>query len=173
VNYYAHTTSPGNEEPLVSDQAVTDTFVGITDADTMRVAAHLAEERTDEIGAEYSRANAMKLLGYGRHLRKLEQTTSVSPEEYTLRSDLESERYFVVVQAYDLRKKKDRRPKLVWTLHLNMRSAGNNFHEAVAMMSEAAVNYFGRDVDRVDTTIPNLKQGKVELGEIKILGETP
>lgn len=175
VDYHAQitdATNPSRGEPLVSDQMVNDTFVGIASADIMSVGFQQAVERTDQLGADYNRADAMKLLGYRRHLQKMAEHPFLTAEEATLRSDLESERYFVVIQAYDLRQVRGRKPKLVWTLHLNMRSAGNNFQEAVAMMGDVAVNYFGRNVDQVDTALPKVRQGQVTIGEITIVGES-
>ncbi len=175
VDYHAQVTdasNPSRGEPLVSDQMVSDTFVGIAGADVMSVGFQQAVERTDQLGADYGTADAMKLLGYRRHLQKMAERPFLTAEEATLRSDLESERYFVVIQAYDLRQMRGRKPRLVWTLHLNMRSAGNNFREAVAMMGNVAVNYFGRNVDRVDTALPKVRQGQVTIGEITIVGES-
>jgi hypothetical protein len=171
VDYHPHTFAAGNEEAMVSDQAVADAFVGISSSDAMTAAEQEAELRTDQLGAQYNRANAMALLGYGRHLRKTENQPFATAEEATLRSDLDSERYFVVIQAYDLRQMTNRRPKLAWTLHLNMRCAGNNFTEAVAMMGDVAVNYFGRDMDRVNTVLPRERRATVTVGEITIIGE--
>ena len=62
-----------------------------------------------------------------------------------------------------------RRPVL--TLHLNIRSPGQNFTTALAHMGNVAVDYFGRNTDSVETARPHERTGTVTLHDVKILGE--
>lgn len=128
------------------------------------------ERRTQELGGDLGNS-ATHLLGYTRHLQRMAQSAFASTEEETLRVDLRSERYFVVLRAYDLRKMQNKRPRIAWTLHLNMRSPGQNFRHAMVAMSNVAVNYFGRETSSVETSLPGLRQGEVTIGEITIVGE--
>jgi hypothetical protein len=118
-------------------------------------------ERTD-----LGNASTAQLLGYTRELRKLSNTMGISTTESMLKSDLTSDRYFIILKAYDLRAKPGAgRPfPTVWTLHLNMRSPGINFRSALDRMSAAAPEYFGRATDSVQTVPPHLKATKVEVG---------
>ncbi|WP_146180258.1 hypothetical protein [Opitutus sp. ER46] len=129
------------------------------------------ERLTDQLGGDMANANAILLLGYSRQLRQLSELPFITTAELALRSDLKNERYFIVLRAYDLRHRTGRRPRVLWTLHLNMRSAGVNFREAMASMGDVAVHYVGRNVDQVETALPKLKQGTVTIGEVKIIGE--
>lgn len=168
-----HTFNPDIEASLTvgSDQAIANSYANITGENDMRVGFDQADRRTDSFAADFDAANNVKLLGYGGHLRRLAERPFQSTTEATLRDDLSSERYFIILRAYDLHDLKNRKPRVVWTLHLNTRSPGHNFSEAISLMGHVAVNYFGRESDGVVTVPPKLPEGKVELGEIKILGE--
>jgi hypothetical protein len=172
-NLPTHTYDSSNETPLLvgSDQKIADFYGNVASESDMRVGFDQTDRTTDSFGADFDNANNIALLGYGRHLRAMAAQPSQSTTEATLRSDLTTERYFVILRAIDLRSFKNGRPRVVWTLHLNMRSPGHNFPEAVNLMGNVAVNFFGRESDGVVNVPPRLREGKVELGEIKILGE--
>lgn len=118
-------------------------------------------------------ANNARLLGYTRELGRMEQSAFQTTAEETLHSDLATERYFIIVKAYDLKtaEPKSRMSKPVWTIHLNIRSAGQNFRTALARMGNVAVDYFGRNTDSVETARPHERTGTVTLHDVKILGE--
>jgi hypothetical protein len=127
----------------------------------------------DHVAIDQSSANLAQLLGYTRELRQLAAGQGTTADEYTLRSDLKQERYFIILRAYDLRQTAPpdgpRRP--VWTLHLNMSSPGNNFTGAIARMSAAAVDFVGRTTDHVATVRPRVREGRVEVGPLTIVNE--
>jgi hypothetical protein len=89
-----------------------------------------------------------------------------------LRSDLLSERYFIIVRASRMHpQKKEKPPQPVWAIHLNISSPGNNFRTAMEHMSTASIAFVGRTTDTVKTLSPKQLETKVELGEPIILGE--
>ena len=90
-----------------------------------------------------------------------------------MRSDLSSERYFIIVKAYDLRATPPpgRRSRAIWSLYANCSSPGNNFTDALNLMGAAAANFFGRTTDGMITTRPDEREGKVNLAPLIILGE--
>ena len=128
---------------------------------------------TEQLRSSLNHATNAQLLGYTGALRKLNSTTTIDPLEITLKSDLASDRYFVILKAYDLHEKispgKTRRA--IWTLHLNMRSPGINFRAALDRMSATAADYFGRASDGVTTIVPRLREGRVEVGTPVIVGD--
>ncbi len=134
-------------------------------------------DRLDELGGQIdgaqTQATNARLLGYERDLKRLSRENFATEEERTLNFDLTTERYFIILKAYDLRDKtvsgKPRRP--VWTVNLNMRSPGTNFPTALGTMSMASVDFLGRTTDRVASVRPKQREGKVELGQVIILGE--
>lgn len=126
----------------------------------------------DQIANDYSSANSAELLGYSKTLHQYTQRALQPAEEYALRQDLGQMRYFIILRAYDLRAATPaERRRAVWTLHLNVSSPGNSFDMAIDRMSLAAMNYVGRSTDTVQTVLPRVREGKVEIGPVVILGE--
>jgi hypothetical protein len=130
------------------------------------------EQLSDQIVNDYSMASSAQLLGYTKDLRKYGKQLVSSAEEYSLRLDLTQMRYFIILRAYDLHASTPAaRNRAVWTLHLNVSSPGNNFNTAIDRMCVAAVNYVGRSTDEVETVRQPVREGKVEIGPLVILGE--
>jgi hypothetical protein len=138
-----------------------------------------ALERIDRLSADLAtqgRGNdSVALLGYAEALHQLRQETWSSETERALHHDLNSERYFVIVRAYELRggAAESRRHRPVWTMHLNIRAPGNNFRTALARLSVAAGRFAGQDSGTVATVrVPDRERtGTVTLGDLIILGE--
>ena len=132
--------------------------------------ALLSNQETDATRQQqFLNANA-ELLGYKRSLLKEGERLFSSEEEITMRSELAEERYFVVLMAYDYQLlKKEKKPRLLWVTRMSVRSPGNNFAEAVPGMTRVAADFFGQqheDLTRVQTKLP---EGKVEIGEVKVV----
>ncbi|MEO6569504.1 MAG: hypothetical protein ABIO94_12130 [Opitutaceae bacterium] len=128
---------------------------------------------TDQVSADLAHASSAQLLGYTRDLRRLSSSLAVTTEEISLRAHLTSERYFVILKAYDLRQKPEpgMARRAVWTLHLNMRSPGTNFRIALDRMSVASADYVGRGTEEVTTVSPPHRDARVEVGTPVVIGE--
>lgn len=89
-----------------------------------------------------------------------------------LTEELEEERYFIVLMAYDFQllwKKKT--PKLVWETRFSIKEQGNEFDKALPAMAGYASKYFGEDSRGLrHRSMPN---PVIHLGELKILEEVP
>ena len=86
-----------------------------------------------------------------------------------LMDELESPRYFVVLQAYDFPKMwKEKKSELLWTTRLSIRAKGRSFDENLWSMAMASSRVFGTKTDRLKR---NLKPARVEFGELEYLGE--
>lgn len=133
--------------------------------------AEQLERITDAVSADEGDRNIAQLLGYTRALRRLERKVGMSAEEESLRYDLRSERYFLIVRAYALRGPAPKPLRPSWILHLNVSSPGNNFRTAMIRMSEIATRFAGRSTERVETLRSPAPDFKVELGDLIILGE--
>jgi hypothetical protein len=124
------------------------------------------------VAQESSQLDVAQLLGYTGTMKRLKGRSLLSVEEETLNHDLNTERYFIIVKAYDLHGGAGRKPRQVWALHANIRGPGNNFQTALGRMSRVAANYFGhvtKDVETVRTGKRELN-AKVEIDEMVILG---
>ena len=129
------------------------------------------ERYTDNLDSDYATANTAKLLGYSKSLQRLGKNIFGSTEETTLRSDLCTERYFIILKAYDLKEPltAGQKRRAVWTAHLNMRSPGKNFPTALRQMGNVGAGYFGKSTDTVETRLPVVREGRVILGPLVII----
>lgn len=118
-----------------------------------------------------------RLLGYVRELQRFGAENGYqSDREKLLSAELSEERYFVVLMAYDYQAmKQEKRSKLLWTTRLSVRTAGNNFTEALPVLAQAGSHVFGKEVEGLVHAKANLREGRVTFGEMKVLGvvETP
>ena len=141
-------------------------------ADAPQISTFGVSQAAEEVEREMTQGSNAKLLGYDADLRRLSTSSFSSPEEDSLHFDLSTERYFIILKAYDLREKisSGHRRRAVWTVHLNMRSLGINFETALASMGRTAAEFAGRSTDRIQITLPGVREGKVETGPPIILG---
>jgi hypothetical protein len=86
--------------------------------------------------------------------------------------ELEANRYFVVLMAYDFQLMwKQKKHKLLWETRFSVRQRGHNFDQDLASMADAASKYFGQDSQGlVRTSVPF---AHVDIGEVKSLGAVP
>jgi hypothetical protein len=111
------------------------------------------------------------LLGYADMLRKIGGANlhSFTETQRSLLDELAEERYFVILMAYDFNAYKNKKSVLRWTTRLSMPSPGNNFRDAVAMLSETGAGVFGRKLDRLSQVKGRVRSGEVIIGELKTI----
>lgn len=111
------------------------------------------------------------LLGYRRSLAKERQKARPSTQELTLSVELNEERYFVVLMAYDYQfMRREKKPKLLWVTRLSMRSPGNNFTEALPALAIAGAEAYGKSLDGLQRVRVNDREVEVKMGELQVLG---
>lgn len=114
------------------------------------------------------------LLGYERKLEKERRELAPTAAEITMTNELNEERYFVIVIAYDNRMvKKDTKARILWITRLSIRSPGNNFTGALPVLSKAGSEVFGRQVDDLIKVKVSDPRGTVKLHELEIKGTVP
>jgi hypothetical protein len=95
-----------------------------------------------------------------------------TPREYRRQdmiNELEQDRYYVVLMAYDFQKIwKQKKRELLWETRFSIRQRGHDFDTELTAMSQEASKYFGRDSHGLARE--TLPEGRVELGDIKTLG---
>jgi hypothetical protein len=88
---------------------------------------------------------------------------------HDLIADLESERYFLIISAYDFRAAKtDGKLKPLWVTRVSIQAQGNKFDQALAPMLARASRHFGQDSGRLLRQYQ--PEGRVTLGELKVVG---
>jgi hypothetical protein len=102
---------------------------------------------------------------YGNYVRG----TALGLRREDLITEIEDNRYFVVLMAYDFQLMwKEKKHKLLWETRFSIRQRHNNFDDALAGMAKAASEYFGQNsggLVRRDAPL-----GRVDIGDMKSLG---
>jgi hypothetical protein len=119
-----------------------------------------------------------KLLGYdsddavGTEFGNYIRGTALHARRDDLVSELEDNRYFVVLMAYDFQLLwKQKKHKLLWESRFSIRQRDHAFGKDLASMAKFASRYFGQDTHGlVRKTIP---LGRVEIGNLESLGAVP
>ncbi len=166
-------TAYQNAQDLIKDEAID--LVGktpqeVADAKSAGDAAFLMLGLQNSIRDQNNYQNA-KILGFRDDLLRARNLQFAASSE-DLITELEGNRYFVVLKAYDFQlawKKKQR--KLLWETRFSIREQGNSFSDQLPAMALYASRYFGQDSGGlVRKPLPNTK---VELGETKYLDFEP
>ena len=130
--------------------------------------------RAEDRIAEKTDAQNASMLGFDSwwETAVLTKGTSRDIRWRDLLDELEDQRYFVVLMAYDFQLLwKEKKRKLVWETRLSIRAHGHDFDKALPGMVLYAGKYFGQDshgLQRRDVPV-----GKVTLGELKVVDGLP
>jgi len=120
---------------------------------------------------EADRQNA-NLLGYTSELMRRDNPSlygGAGTAYSDLMEDIESERYYVVVTAYDFQEAlQHKNKKGLWRTVASIDARGNRFDERLLAMVERASRYFGRDSGRLIRQFEYTPH--IDLGELKTLG---
>ncbi len=135
----------------------------------------MAMARVEMENRERDSANAGNalILGYLDDInarRDLITWADVGNLEQDLISDVEETRYYIVVRAYDFKAlQKDGKQVVRWTTRISIGAQGHGFDERFAQMVAAAGGTFG---EQQGLRRRFYGDPRVDLGEIKYLGET-
>lgn len=131
---------PPSEDPTVK---------ALNEAATEEMVQGLTEIRfAQDARIEADRQNA-NLLGYTAELKFRDNPSlyaGAGTAYYDLLEDLESERYYISVTAYDFQAAlQHKQNKGLWRTVASIDARGNRFDEKLAAMVERSSRYFGRD----------------------------
>jgi hypothetical protein len=117
----------------------------------------------------------VKMLGYDSWWEATlgdTRGTALAGERQDLINEIEENRYFVVLMAYDFQLLwKEKKHKLLWEARFSIRQRHHEFDKDLPSMAQYASQYFGQDSHGlVHKAIP---LGHVDIGELKSLGEAP
>lgn len=107
-----------------------------------------------------------RIIGYQEDLAStdgLKAVAGLGPYRNELLSDIEDDRYFVILVACDFQTAmKEKKIKPLWWTRYNLRVRGNRFDEALGQMTRFASRYFGQNSKGlIRNRVP---VGKVEIG---------
>ena len=146
----------GSDEMAAADAAFTAAFAALQ-------AENARRDRANKLNAQ--------MLGYDSWWDATARFKGTPFESrwQDLVNELEENRYFVVLMAYDFQMMwKEKKTKLVWETRFSISEHRNRFDQQLAAMAKEASKYFGQDSHGlVRKAVP---EGKVEVGEPKSLG---
>jgi len=145
----------GDEEQIVEDPLINDTYFNDL-------------KRLSELSHNNQAGMSNIKLGIGRALNRRNITTA---EEFDLRAELEAERYFIILMAYDYKKlRSTKKQELLWTTRFSVPSLGTNFEEAYPALARAASSYYGSSLDKYVTTKTHFGTGSVDIRSLETVG---
>ncbi|HLP26579.1 MAG TPA: hypothetical protein VK477_12940 [Acidobacteriota bacterium] len=100
----------------------------------------------DDARAQANGRNS-RLLGYHEELKNIPTYwgNMVADGRDQLIGELEDDRYYVILAAYDFRAAtKERKPKILWVTRFSLQARGADFDRSIDRMVQAAASYFGR-----------------------------
>lgn len=125
-----------------------------------------SERNRDQLDA----ANAA-LLGYDAFLNSTAgyEGTPLEHRREDMLEELEQDRYFVVLMAYDFQRMwKEKKHVLLWETRFSVRQRGVEFDKQLEAMARNASAYFGQDTHGL--VRQDMPLGHVEIGEVKSIG---
>ncbi len=165
------------EDPDIN---VMDRGAALSEAASLRSAATDALEsgilKTQMFNDIRDRANEKnaRLLGYMREINDRNNPTrfgGAGTAYDDLISDIENERYFVIVSAYDFRAAtREKKLKLLWATRVSIAAQGSRFNETLPAMLANAARQFGQNSGSL---IRRYQEGVVRLGDTKFLETVP
>ncbi|HEY4988455.1 MAG TPA: hypothetical protein VII09_01540, partial [Opitutaceae bacterium] len=175
VVYWGTTIGPEDNSPQSSRESsqLTEWADAHWDTDPGHAAALRAEAgglRPMEAGIDGKiDARSANILGYTDEIFR---TSPHDPWMNTLRDEIEEDRYYVVLLAYDYQAARNQNERrLLWETRFSVPERGNDFEKAFPMMASIASKYFGQDSHGL--VHHNLADGHVEVGEPRSLGTLP
>ncbi len=145
-------------DPETFSEVYDDTFEDISDLDDI--------SRNNE--AKHANSMDNRSLGIGRALNRKNINTT---EEFDLRVELEDERYFIILMAYDYAKLRETKEKeLLWTTRFSVPAIGTNFVDAYPALARAAREYYGTSLEKYAKTTTQFGTATVDIGDLETVG---
>ena len=158
------TKVPGSGPPGVVEAALDQ----LSAATVMLNMENRQNDRTDFLNAQMLGYDSPGLIGTekGNYVRG----TAFSTDRDDLYAEIEENRYFVVLMAYDFQLLwKEKKHKLLWETRFSISERRNAFDKALPVMAQYASQYFGQDSHGLLRA--RVPEGRVDIGETKSLGE--
>jgi hypothetical protein len=152
----------------LADIKVAKTAMAAADAD-MREA--LSDIQAEDQRREDSDMKTATLLGYDSWWMATESASGGGERAYRKQdmvNELEEDRYFVVLMAYDFQAMTKKKKKLLWEAHISIREHSNEFDKRLPDMMEKASMLLGQNSNGLQHI--DLPLGTVIVGPVQSLG---
>ncbi len=168
ANINGFTTSSGSQRGGIAGGLSSSSMSLLAEAMTLVDIENHQRDTLDLKNARMLGYDSEGLIGtdYGNNIRG----TAFGARRTELVSEIEENRYFVVLMAYDFQLMwKQRKHKLLWETRFSISERRNAFDKALPLMAQYASRYFGQDSHGLLRT--QVAEGRVDVGETKSLGE--
>jgi hypothetical protein len=131
----------------------------------------LAIVNTENQRREDTDVRIVTLLGYDSWWLATESASGGGERAFRKKDmldEVEEDRYFVVLMAYDFRAMSQKKKKLLWEAHLSMREHSNEFDKRLPDMLEKASAFLGQNSSGLQHV--DLPRGSVTIGPVRSLG---
>jgi hypothetical protein len=159
-----------SEYRLMVDEGVPGADAVLSTALHVLSMANHQREKLDFKNAAMLGYDASGLIGtdYGRDI----EHTALGRERRDEVEEIEENRYFVVLMAYDFQLMwRQKKHKLLWETRFSISERRNQFDRALPLMAAYASRYFGQESNGLLRA--RVPEGRVDVGEPKSLGEVP
>jgi len=116
-----------------------------------------------------------RLLGYMKEINSrnnMSRFAGAGTYFDDLISDIENDRYYVIVTAYDFRSAaQEKKQKVLWATRVSIQAQGNQFNERLMAMMDNASRLFGQESGQLIRQYQRVP--RVDLKELKFLGLVP
>ena len=150
--------SEGSEEEPGFSEVYSDDFVDLADLSDFgsnNTAQHQQTMRNNRLGIS----------------KALNRKNITSTEEFDLRVEMQDERYFIILMAYDYEKlRSENERELLWTTRFSVPSIGTNFEDAYPALARAASAYYGTSLEKYAKTSTHFGTGTVDIGTLETVG---
>jgi hypothetical protein len=170
LNKYLVTSNvdPRTKVPMGMSYMVDAALDQVTTATMLVNMENREKDKTDFLNA--------KMLGYddpglvGTERGNYVRGTALAVLRDDLYREIEENRYFVVLLAYDFQKLwREKKHDLLWETRFSISERHNAFDKALPAMVQYASRYFGEDSGGL--LRDRIPEGRVDLGDVKSLGE--
>jgi hypothetical protein len=146
----------------------------LAEADNLLLAAQIGVQAENQRREDADMRNAT-MLGYDSWWIATNSAMGGTPlgrRKADMEAELEEDRYFVVLTAFDYQKLvKDKKQKFLWEVRFSIREHRNQFDKRLPAMTSLASAYFGRDSGGLQHV--DVPEGHVEIGPVESLGVVP
>ncbi len=151
-------------------------------ASTASVAASARDQMEDSV-MELQAVNGMRMKADERNARLLGYSKEINNKDDASRfagggahfddliQDIEEERYYIVVSAYDFHAAtQEGKRKLLWATRVSIRAQGNRFDERLKTMVANAGQHFGQETHDL---LRQYQSGTVRMDDLKFINAVP
>lgn len=133
------------------------------------------ESATNELSSAITGKSTSMMLGFASEIQREDRKAMVTERSKTMISLLETNRYFIVVIAYDCRRLlSEKKLVFLWSSRLSVQSPGVDFRTGFQQMSHAGARSFGTADTELRFVPVKAHEGTVTAGDLIIIGyETP